>query len=93
VITARWQLRTPQVPLTRVLVLHRIPSGFDIQLGDLFLAVDSLQHWEDLNAKVVEEFGNLGERRPVPLPRKDSVKPTDYSSVNCSGACYGGDDE
>lgn len=85
-------MRTPQVPLTRVTVLHRIPTGFDIQLGDLFLAVDSLQHWEDLNAKVVAEFANLGEPRQIP-PRKDSVKPTDYTTVNCSGACWGSEDE
>jgi hypothetical protein len=92
VITATWRLANTQVPMNTVTV-HRCPEGFDVQLGTLLLRVDSQQHWEDLTAKVSASFASLPPRRPIPLPRTDSVKPTDYTTVNCSGACWGEEEE
>jgi hypothetical protein len=79
------------VPMNRIRVMSSV-GGFHVQLGDLVLWVASERHWEDIAEAVGECFKAVGAPRQVPA-RTDSVKPTDYSSVNCSGACYGGEDE
>jgi hypothetical protein len=77
--------------MNRIRVMSSI-GGFHVQLGDLVLWVTSEGHWEDIAEAVTECFQAVGAPRQVPV-RTDSVKPTDYSSVNCSGACYCGEDE
>jgi hypothetical protein len=81
-----------EVPMNRIRVMSSI-GGFHVQLGDLVLWVTSKGHWEDIAEAVTECFQAVGAPRQIPLPRTDSVKPTDYTTVNCSGACYQGEDE
>lgn len=73
-------------------VFHGFPAGFDVQLGVRVLRVDSEAHFDDLVVKAKQGFANLPPRRQIPA-RTDGVKPTDYTTVNCSGACFEGDDD
>lgn len=91
VTTAKVRLKSSDISMDSIAVFHGV-GRVDVQLGPLLVEVGSEQHWDDVAAKVKQCFANLGEPRQVP-PRKDNVKPTDYSSVNCSGACYCGEDE
>lgn len=90
--TARWEDLTPDVPIDRVGV-RRLRVGFHVQFGNKLLRVDSQAHWEDLNAKVMQAWASLPAAHQIPLPRTDGVKPTDYTTVNCSGACYSTEEE
>lgn len=89
--TARWRLLTADVPIARIRVMQ-VGDSFDVLLGEMALRVETEQHWADINEAVTGCFSALPAPRQIPLPRTDAVKPTDYLSVNCSGACWGEDE-